>query len=101
MHQAESHSRVLSTHALSRFGPYSAQPAPEAPIPYIWQHPDWPEFRWNPRTLLEPLAHLAEVRGRLLSEVDALRRIFPPRDLFTGIDNAVDSAFACDFICCR
>ncbi len=57
---------------MSRLAPYSAQGPPEAPIPYIWQHPDWPHFRWDDRQLVEPLARLAETRGRLLSEVDAL-----------------------------
>jgi Fic family protein len=39
---------------------------------YTWQHPDWPRFRWDDGALLEPVARLAEQRGRLLSELDTL-----------------------------
>lgn len=32
---------------------------------YIWQHEEWPEFRWNSDSLLEPLSRLSHLHGML------------------------------------
>jgi Fic family protein len=39
---------------------------------YIWEHPDWWQFRWESEALLKPLAHARKVQGRLLAKADAL-----------------------------
>ncbi|MDE6559969.1 MAG: DUF4172 domain-containing protein [Muribaculaceae bacterium] len=26
---------------------------------YIWERPDWPDFRWDAETLLEPMSRLS------------------------------------------
>lgn len=39
---------------------------------YIWQQPDWPDFRWNTDTLLEPLSRLSQLHGRLNGQMSML-----------------------------
>lgn len=39
---------------------------------YIWQDPDWPNFRWDANTLLEPLGACRLAQGQLLSRVASL-----------------------------
>ncbi len=34
--------------------------------PWIWQHPEWPHFRWNSATLAQPLATARRAQGELL-----------------------------------
>lgn len=41
-------------------------------IVYIWQHEDWPEFRWNQELLLEPLNRLNYLHGLLGGQMLAL-----------------------------
>lgn len=38
-------------------------------MPWIWQHPVWPNFRWDAEQLLRPVAELGVQRGRLLTEL--------------------------------
>jgi Fic family protein len=38
-------------------------------MPWIWQHPAWPDFRWDAEQLLRPVAELGVQRGRLLTEL--------------------------------
>jgi Fic family protein len=39
---------------------------------YIWQRGGWPDFRWNDRALLTPLAVAREKQGRLLGRMEHL-----------------------------
>lgn len=39
---------------------------------YIWEEPDWPRFRWNDATLIEPLAAARLKQGRLLGRMQSL-----------------------------
>ncbi len=39
---------------------------------YIYQHPDWPRFRWQEDALAKPLAEARHRQGRLLGRMDAL-----------------------------
>lgn len=39
---------------------------------HIYQRPDWPEFRWNPGTLAEPLAGARLRQGRLIGRMEGL-----------------------------
>ena len=39
---------------------------------YIWQQPDWPNFRWDDRRLIEPLAAARLKQGRLLGSMARL-----------------------------
>ena len=36
---------------------------------YIWQHPQWPQLRWDDSALSGTLARTAETGGRLLGEL--------------------------------
>lgn len=36
---------------------------------YIWQHDDWPNFRWDAETLLEPLSRLSKLHGQLSGQI--------------------------------
>lgn len=39
---------------------------------YIWQKPDWPEFRYNAEALLSPLAELSKLHGELSGQMAQL-----------------------------
>lgn len=39
---------------------------------YIWEHPDWPRFRWDDGALLQPLAAARLEQGRLLGRMQGL-----------------------------
>lgn len=39
---------------------------------YIWQRKDWPEFRWNPEALLEPMSRLSRLHGQLYGKMSML-----------------------------
>ncbi len=39
---------------------------------YIWQHPEWPAFRWNGNALLVPLGRARAAQARLLSRMGSL-----------------------------
>lgn len=39
---------------------------------YIWQQPDWPDFRWDTDTILEPLSRLSQLHGRLNGRMSML-----------------------------
>jgi Fic family protein len=39
---------------------------------YIWQHDDWPRFRWDAEALLAPLAEARHKQGRLLGQMKRL-----------------------------
>jgi len=39
---------------------------------WIWQHADWPAFRWDPSRLASPLARARLAQGRVLGKLDAL-----------------------------
>lgn len=39
---------------------------------YVWQHPDWPNLRWQSERLLAPLGRSRLVQGKLLSQAAAL-----------------------------
>jgi Fic family protein len=39
---------------------------------YIWQHPSWPEFRWDHAALLEPLGKCRFQQGALLTQMKEL-----------------------------
>lgn len=39
---------------------------------YIWQHNEWPQFRWNPEALLEPLSRLSRSHGLLNGRMSIL-----------------------------
>jgi Fic family protein len=39
---------------------------------YIWEQPDWPNFRWDDRRLIEPLAVARLKQGRLLGSMARL-----------------------------
>ena len=41
-------------------------------IRYIYQHPDWPHFRWDDTTLSSPLAAVRHKQGRLLGKMESL-----------------------------
>ena len=34
--------------------------------PWIWQHPDWPEFHWNSARLAQPLAAARRAQGEII-----------------------------------
>lgn len=34
-------------------------------MPYIWQSPDWPNFRWDADALMDPLARISKKQGEL------------------------------------
>jgi Fic family protein len=36
---------------------------------YIWQRPEWPDFRWDDARLLKPLAAARLKQGRLLGSM--------------------------------
>lgn len=39
---------------------------------YIWQHDEWPEFRWNTEAILEPLSRLSRMHGVLNGRMSML-----------------------------
>lgn len=39
---------------------------------YIHELPDWPEFRWDPKVLAEPLAAVRHRQGRLIGRMEGL-----------------------------
>src|SRR3972149_5450229 len=39
---------------------------------YIWQHPDWTLFRWDPGALLSVISDCRMRQGRLLNQVSSL-----------------------------
>ena len=39
---------------------------------WVWQHPNWPDFRWDSAQLLRPLGQARRVQGELLSQARAL-----------------------------
>ncbi len=39
---------------------------------YIWQHFSWPDFRWDPAALLQPLGECRFQQGKLLTQMNAL-----------------------------
>lgn len=41
-------------------------------VSYIWQDPDWPNFRWDASALLEPLGVCRLAQGKLLARVAGL-----------------------------
>jgi len=41
-------------------------------MPYIWELPDWPKFRWDDASLAHPLAEARHKQGRLLGRMEAL-----------------------------
>lgn len=41
-------------------------------MPYIYELPDWPEFRWNHQALATPLAAVRHRQGRLVGRMEAL-----------------------------
>lgn len=42
--------------------------------PYIYERPDWPNFRWNDRTLACALAETRHRQGRLIGRMESLAR---------------------------
>lgn len=36
---------------------------------YIWQQPDWPQFRWDSAVLLEPLSRVSMLHGQLQGQM--------------------------------
>lgn len=47
-------------------------------MPYIHEHADWPDFRWNDEILAQPLAAVRHRQGRLIGRMEALG--FPLRE---------------------
>ena len=41
-------------------------------MPYIHERSDWPEFRWDPKVLAEPLAAVRHRQGRLIGRMEGL-----------------------------
>lgn len=41
-------------------------------MPYIYELPEWPKFRWDQKALAEPLATLRHPQGRLIGRMEAL-----------------------------
>lgn len=41
-------------------------------MPYLWQHPDWPRFKWDSHALLVPLGRARSLQGKLVHQVAAL-----------------------------
>jgi Fic family protein len=39
---------------------------------YIWQHPDWPNWRYDITRLAAPLATVRHAQGRLLGRMESL-----------------------------
>lgn len=39
---------------------------------YIWQRADWPDFKWDPEALLEPLAGICQLHGELNGKMSML-----------------------------
>jgi len=39
---------------------------------YIWQHNEWPDFRWNDAILLKPLSQCRLKQGKILAEISSL-----------------------------
>lgn len=39
---------------------------------YIWQQPDWPEFRWDAERLVEPLSRLSHLHGQLSGQMSVM-----------------------------
>lgn len=39
---------------------------------YIWQRPDWPEFRWDVSRLVEPLSRLSHLHGQLNGQMSVM-----------------------------
>lgn len=39
---------------------------------YIWQRPDWPQFRWDDSALIRPLAQARLAQGRLLGRMQSV-----------------------------
>ena len=39
---------------------------------YIWERPDWPDFRWNAEALLEPMSRLSHLHGLLCGRMSML-----------------------------
>ncbi|MDE6511779.1 MAG: Fic family protein, partial [Muribaculaceae bacterium] len=39
---------------------------------YIWERPDWPDFKWNADVLLEPMSRLSHLHGLLCGRMSML-----------------------------
>jgi Fic family protein len=41
-------------------------------MPYVWQHKQWPDLRWDDRALAKLLTHASHEQGRLLGKMEGL-----------------------------
>jgi Fic family protein len=57
--------------------------ATKALKPWIWQRPEWPEFRWDPAVLVQPLAAARRAQGELLGMG---RLLDPDSDLLAQLE---------------
>ena len=39
---------------------------------YIWQYPEWPQFKWNEQELITPLAAVRNLQGQLVGMMRVL-----------------------------
>ncbi|MDE5876021.1 MAG: DUF4172 domain-containing protein [Muribaculaceae bacterium] len=54
---------------------------------YIWQRPDWPDFRWNADVLLEPISRLSQLHGLLNGSMSMLDFDEKNRALLSAMTN--------------
>jgi Fic family protein len=57
--------------------------AAKALKPWIWQRPEWPEFRWDPARLTQPLAAARRAQGELIGMA---RLMDPDSGLLTQLE---------------
>lgn len=51
---------------------FAALPSQNGGVPFIYEHPDWPNLRWNDARLLPLLAEIRHRQGRLLGRMEGL-----------------------------
>ena len=66
--------------------------APKKPAVYIWQRKEWPEFRWNSETLLEPLNRLNRLHGQLNGKMSMLGFHDKGRSLLSAMTEELTSS---------
>lgn len=59
---------------------------------YIWQQEDWPNFRWDADALIDKLALVSELHGRLAGKLSMLAEADRDRTLLTSMAEEVVSS---------
>ena len=66
---------------------------------YIWQREDWPDFRWDAESLLQPLSHLSQLHGLLNGRMSMLGFDEKSRSSLTAMSDELISSSEIEGVC--